>query len=252
MLDSSANRNDVWRLAGSDLDGGRPYSRKACIQSNKWYVRSARVPELHLLRRLVDSGKMNSDAAGRRVMRKRRKAAQAVLSGSMTLRQTAEKYKVAKSTVYDDVRKARNPPPSPKKAGRKCAFSKEEEEVIIKTLLHYSDRGVPLSRTNLWEAVISFIELLPEERKAQLPFTNGRPKKDWIFDFEARIEERVDFKKPIPQESNRFAAVNAETLVTHFATLEKLVNDERIDSMRMWNLDETGSSPGRSARGSSA
>lgn len=47
------------------------------------------------------------------------------------------------------------------------------------------------------------------------------------------------------QEAKRFAAVNAETLVTHFAALEALVAEYRLDANHVWNLDETDVSMGR-------
>lgn len=66
------------------------------------------------------------------------------------------------------------------KAGHKRAFTATEEEVIVETLLHYADRGVVLSHTNLSEAVNTFIELLPAARQAQLPFRDGRPEEGMV------------------------------------------------------------------------
>lgn len=51
------------------------------------------------------------------------------------------------------------------------------------------------------------------------------------------------------QEEKLFAAVNAETLTTHFATLRALCEEYKLDAERVWNLDETGVTPGRDAKG---
>ena len=38
--------------------------------------------------------------------------------------------------------------------------------------------------------------------------------------------------------------MNADTLATHFAVFDKLLKDNVIDARRLWNLDETGCTPG--------
>lgn len=50
-------------------------------------------------------------------------------------------------------------------------------------------------------------------------------------------------------EQKSFPAGNAETLTTHFAALHTLVDEYKLDSERIWNLDETGVTLGRDARG---
>ena len=51
------------------------------------------------------------------------------------------------------------------------------------------------------------------------------------------------------QEGKRFAASNAENLTTHISTLESLIIEYGLDADRIWNLDETGATPGRDASG---
>ena len=48
---------------------------------------------------------------------------------------------------------------------------------------------------------------------------------------------------PVKQEAKRHRAVNAETITTFFATLEKLIHKHHIDEFRLWNLDETEYTP---------
>ncbi len=67
--------------------------------------------------------------------------------------------------------------------------------------------------------------------------------------FARRHEDRLRFAKPDRQEGKRFAAANAEALTTHFATLEKLIKEHGLDAARIWNLDETGGTPGKDVSG---
>jgi len=47
--------------------------------------------------------------------------------------------------------------------------------------------------------------------------------------------------------ASRYKACNAETLTTHFATLEKIILENDIDDSRIFNLDEVGATPGKDA-----
>ena len=51
------------------------------------------------------------------------------------------------------------------------------------------------------------------------------------------------------QKRTRFRTVNAQTMANHFASLECLFQKYNFDTDRVWNLDETGISPSREARG---
>lgn len=55
---------------------------------------------------------------------------------------------------------------------------------------------------------------------------------------------------PYLQNAKRFAATNGETLTTRCAELRQLMIEFGFDAQRIWNLDETGISPGKDVRGS--
>lgn len=67
--------------------------------------------------------------------------------------------------------------------------------------------------------------------------------------FTNRHRELLRFALPTRQEASRFRACNADTPNTHLATLDKIITDNSIDAERLWNLDETGATPGKDANG---
>lgn len=71
----------------------------------------------------------------------------------------------------------------------------------------------------------------------------------WVRAFYKRHQKELKYAVPDPQEAKRFAAVNAETLATHFSVLERLVEEYALDDEHIWNLDETGVSAGRYTAG---
>ena len=120
------------------------------------------------------------------------------------------------------------------------------------TLSYYSDIGVPLLRSHLYDAVEILILNMSAERRDALPFKTNRPSRKWLRGFEKRISTSIKFRVPRPQESVLFRFVNVETVTSHFAKLEQIVNENSIDVERIWNLDETGGTPGRDVKGAAA
>ena len=69
----------------------------------------------------------------------------------MSVRKAATQFHVPKSTVHRAVNRTKHPT-KVRKPGRPQALADDEEQIIVGTLKLYADRGVPLSRTNLYEA----------------------------------------------------------------------------------------------------
>ena len=90
-----------------------------------------------------------------------------------------------------------------------------------------------------------FIQSLSDERRSTFPFGKFGPGNRFIRSFIKRHDDELGFRRPLRQEGQRWSSVNAEALTTHFACIEKLVKDYNIDTARIWNLDETGGTPGR-------
>lgn len=90
---------------------------------------------------------------------------------------------------------------------------------------------------------------MDEELRAKFPFKNGCPGLNWLAAFYKRNRNEQQFAVPRPQEAKRHQAWNAEVYMSHFAALEALVAEYNLDDERIWNLDETGCTPGRDVTG---
>ena len=99
------------------------------------------------------------------------------------------------------------------------------------------------------EAISVVLGKLTPARRLTLPFKRDKPSAGYLRAFRRRHGKVIRFGKPLRQEAKRFRAVNAESLTTHFATIEKLIAEHNIDSSRLFNLDEVGVSPGKDADG---
>ena len=84
---------------------------------------------------------------------------------------------------------------------------------------------------------------MPMDRQNALPFTNNRPGRKFLRGFESRHKRELKIGKARPQEEKRWRATNADVLKTHFAEIEALVKEHKIDATRLCNLDESGCSP---------
>ena len=62
-------------------------------------------------------------------------------------------------------------------------------------------------------------------------------------------KQLLQYAVPRPQEAKRHHACNAEVLTTHFASLNALVQEYGLDDEHVWNLDETGCTPGKDTTG---
>jgi len=129
------------------------------------------------------------------------------------------------------------------------ALSRREEETVLEVLLRHAEEGRPLNRRYLQEALEMLIDAMPPARKERLPFKDGVPGVRFSRAFETRHKNVLYYGRGSRQEAKRWASVNAETVTTHFAQIEKLIEKHGIDSRRMWNLDETGGTPEKDVTG---
>eukprot|EP00171_Calliarthron_tuberculosum_P002656 IDg2656t1 len=179
----------------------------------------------------------------------RLEAAVSAVRHGMSFRKAEKTFGLPRSTVHRMVQQqlsAASPPMLPRApVGRPPAFSPAEEQVVVDLLYRYADRGAPLNRVHLQEAFAILIGRMDEERRLRLPFRDRRPGRKFTAAFALRHKDLLRLAKPTRQEGKRFAAANADALTTHFATIARLVEDQDLDASRIWNLDETGGTPGK-------
>ena len=90
---------------------------------------------------------------------------------------------------------------------------------------------------------------MPEARRNRLCFKQGRPGTKFIEGILRRNDGGMKLGRPSPQEEQRCRVTNGDVLTTHVATLEALIQEHGIAASHISNLDETGVSPNRDAKG---
>eukprot|EP00171_Calliarthron_tuberculosum_P004732 IDg4732t1 len=128
--------------------------------------------------------------------RTRLRSAIAAVRQGMTYREAAARFHLPRSTLADSVAREACDADGEritKKLGRPTALKAAEEATIVHLLNGYADRGVPLTRTLLIEAVSLLVSRFSEERRAALPFKSGRPGLDFIRAFEKRHSHEIRF-----------------------------------------------------------
>lgn len=180
--------------------------------------------------------------------RQREAAAVNAVRHGMALRKAENIFGHPRSTLHRRVKtqlRAALPTGLPRAPGRPPALSASEGKVFVDLLLRYADQGTPLSKLHLEEAFAILIARMTEDRRLRLPFRDGRPGRKFLSAFALRHYSRLRFAKPTRQEGKRFAVSSADAFTTHFATLARLVEEQNLDASRIWNLDETGGTPGK-------
>lgn len=180
----------------------------------------------------------------RRQERRLAKAIKQYHNNHLTVRGAARLAGLSKSTFHRRLTKLK-----PSKSMHMRVLSDEEEGVIVDTILSYCDKGLPLQRSDIVDAVEILISTLPKERQTKTNFKDNRQGRKFVRLFLQRHSSKICLGRPRKEQELRFRSCNAETLSTHFAALKKVIEDNNIDSSRICNLDETGSTPEKEANG---
>ena len=160
-----------------------------------------------------------------------------------TYREAAQTVGIARSTLHERM----NASGPIRKAGRRPNSTPFEENIIVGFLVDRATAGLPLTKLHLSEAVNIFVSSMSSKRRCQLGEEWNGPSREWLNRFPRKHADRLSFVRPLPQEAVRYRQVNGEAITTHFATVQKLVEDNEIDASRLFNLDECGCSPAKEA-----
>lgn len=133
---------------------------------------------------------------------------------------------------------------STKKGGRPPALTENENRLIVDAVIESSHLGATVSGAELCELVGKVTK--NKKTSTHKPvFKNCTPSHNWLKSFRRKNATDVRFARPLRQENKRFCAINSKTVVSHFATLEKIRDENDITIYRCFNLDEVGMSPAR-------
>ena len=177
-------------------------------------------------------------------------AAMKMVTDGHTYRQAAERHQLPKSTIASRIQAAS---PSSQRVRKLRAglrtLTSVEEELVLNLITRSAERGLPLTRSLVKEAVEIIISRMTPASHLALRFKGGTPGTRYLRNFHRRHRDKILFCKALRQEAVRFQSCNGDVLTTHFARLEKIIQEHNIDGPRIWNCDETGATPGRDANG---
>lgn len=113
-------------------------------------------------------------------------ATEAVRSGSLSLRAASSRYRVAKSTLHEKLRRVESVNTELHTTALMFA-----EEGVIGHLLVYSNKDVPLTRRYLADGIEILIRTLPVQSQEHLPFKTGMPGVRFLQNFKNWHEPKL-------------------------------------------------------------
>ncbi|XP_071653661.1 uncharacterized protein [Temnothorax longispinosus] len=160
-------------------------------------------------------------------------AVDAVACGS-TIRAASAQYGVPSSTLFG---KLKNKAPVKASMGPSSILTATEEQHLVDWIFHVSERGFPITKEQLLNAVQKLVVEL--ERKT--PFTNNRPGRHW---YEAFCRRHKELSERIAQNlTYSRASATEEKLRGWFQEVSQYLEGKgllNIDPSRVYNCDESG------------
>lgn len=163
-----------------------------------------------------------------------RKAIEAVKAG-MSGRKASEMFRVPHATL---ARKIRLGLTEVQKMGPSPVLKSDEEEMLVKWMLHVTDAGFPIEKDQILDNVQAFILKL----KRPNPFKEGRPGDKWFHLFSRR---HPDISTRLAQNLTKArAAVTEESLKDWFNNVNRYFLKNNLeealkDPKRIFSLDES-------------
>ncbi|XP_043468807.1 uncharacterized protein LOC122502705 [Leptopilina heterotoma] len=151
----------------------------------------------------------------------------------MPIAEIARKYNVPESTI----RSKRDNKYADKKPGPATVLSTEEENEIAHWIFLCYQRGFPIAKSQLLEAV----EVICQKIKREIPFSNGRPGRGWFTGF-LRRHPQIS-KSVFENTSLDKAKISEESLQEWFDQISKnisSINLLTIEPNRIFSCEEIG------------
>lgn len=163
------------------------------------------------------------------------RALEDIRQGRKSVRQAAEYYRVPKSTLHDKKKGIKT-----KNHGGQPVISQDEEKLLAKGILQFSEWGFPLTRQDMRSLVKSYLDRKGAKIKQ---FKDNYPGIDWFYKFISRnkiLTER--FAQNIKRSR---ANITKEIIESYFLNLRETI--ENIPPSNIINYDESNLSddPGR-------
>lgn len=163
-------------------------------------------------------------------------AIKAVKNSGMSIRGAATKFKVPRMTLSD---KCKGKTPLARKMGPPTILEEDEENNLVKWILHLGENGFPVSKDHLLDSV----QMLVKNRKRETPFTDDRPGKHW---YKAFLKRHPILTQRVSQNLTRTrAGVTEANIKNWFNEIKEYLEAKNIFDIvlnfgnRVFNCDET-------------
>lgn len=153
------------------------------------------------------------------------KAIDAVKKGMSKL-QASQKFKVPRTTLIDKLQETH-----PAAPGRPCVLTREEEQLLAKTLGVVNDWGFPMTHEDIRQVVTKFVT---KQGKNVPQWENNKPGLDFIKKFAQRNKLTTRLASNIKRQR---AAVGKEQLQEFFENIRDIL--EYASPENVYNYDET-------------
>lgn len=136
---------------------------------------------------------------------KRTQQAIQLVQDGKTYRFDSEVTKIPRSTISSRITSQRLSSQRSKTIrSRLDSLTTTEEELVVTLLIRYAERGMPLRRPVLKEAIAIVVSRMLPVRRRILKFKNSKPGDRYLRDFVGRHSEKIKFFKPLRQEGSDF------------------------------------------------
>lgn len=162
-----------------------------------------------------------------------------VRNDGLSISKAAKTMGVKRTTLNDRLLKYPDPEKTPM-VGRPQELSAKEEEDIVECLTMCAEFQYPMRKKDIQKLVQAYVQ----ENNVNVRWTNGKPGKEWVRNFQRRWRHRVKVKKPTNIKRSR-GNVSPAIIREFIARLGP--NVEGVPATHYFNYDETNlkDDPGR-------
>lgn len=148
------------------------------------------------------------------------KALKAIKDTGLSIRKAAAAYGIPVATLGR--KKLCDPEKMKRRTGPETILSSEEEDEIVKWVLHRAEIGAPVTKTDLLDCIQQYVQA----NSKKTPFTDDRPGRQWYKAFRKRHPE-LSIRKPQQLSTSR-AEVSKEELEDWFENTEKYLKKKNL------------------------
>ena len=157
-----------------------------------------------------------------------------VETGDMSVRQASKQFDIPRRTLRDRLANKNFSSPRP---GKRCVFTGEQEEQLVKHTLLLSQAFHGLNVTSFRRLVYDFAE----KNFISHPFDKNTKLagKDWYYEFMKR-HEKISLRKPEATSINRIVSFNKDSVEMFFDNLKSIQAEYNFQPNDIFNVDESG------------